>query len=71
MTIDASAQGYDALADLPIRTWRGQCVPERHGSSDFWDIQARTQYGAAVQLRSQLRGQGVVMPADLDWAVVP
>lgn len=54
----------------PISTWRGQCVPERHGSSDFWDVQATSQYAAAVMLRALLEAEGIVMPADLDWSVV-
>lgn len=68
MTIESDASAYDAMAHLPVVTWRGQCVPERHGSSDSWDVPARTQYAAAVQLRTQLRAQGIVMPADLDWS---
>jgi len=67
MAIESDVQNLGAQ---PIRTWRGQCVPARHGSDESWEVQARTQYAAAVQLRAQLRADGRVMPADLDWTEV-
>jgi len=54
----------------PIATWRGQCVPERHDSSESWEIEARTEVEAAIKLRAQLRTEDRLMPADLEWSMV-
>jgi len=52
----------------PMRTWRAQCVEELHGTVESWDVEARTQYEAGVQLRARLRAEGKVMHADLVWS---
>lgn len=55
---------------FPLKIWRGQCVHNRHGSTDAWEVKARSQYEAGVKLRIELRAQGRVMPADLVWTEI-
>lgn len=67
-TLDTHIATFMAqTAHMPTRTWCGQCVDHLHDSTESWEVQAKSEYEAAIMLRAQLRQQGRVMPADLVW----